>query len=121
MGSGNTRKESDGDPLYQSGFQCLDGGPGGTAAIRRRCHAAVLPDRGSERGQERLPGEAQTGFLEVPTLPVTAAVVAPTGARVWLLAARPATLPAAVVPVLVGTAAAYHAHVVFNPTVFVLT
>jgi 1,4-dihydroxy-2-naphthoate octaprenyltransferase len=28
--------------------------------------------------------------------------------RVWLLAARPATLPAAVVPVLVGTAAALH-------------
>ena len=30
------------------------------------------------------------------------------GGRVWLLAARPATLPAAVVPVLVGTAAALH-------------
>jgi 1,4-dihydroxy-2-naphthoate polyprenyltransferase len=29
--------------------------------------------------------------------------------RVWLLAARPATLPAAVVPVLVGTASALHA------------
>jgi 1,4-dihydroxy-2-naphthoate octaprenyltransferase len=37
-----------------------------------------------------------------------AAVLAPRGARVWLLAARPATLPAAVVPVLVGTAAAIH-------------
>jgi 1,4-dihydroxy-2-naphthoate octaprenyltransferase len=30
------------------------------------------------------------------------------GPRVWLLAARPATLPAAVVPVVVGTAAALH-------------
>lgn len=30
------------------------------------------------------------------------------GWSVWLAAARPATLPAAVVPVLVGTAAAYH-------------
>jgi 1,4-dihydroxy-2-naphthoate octaprenyltransferase len=38
----------------------------------------------------------------------TAAVVAPTGLRIWLLAARPATLPAAVVPVLVGTGAALH-------------
>src|SRR6266513_2833437 len=37
-----------------------------------------------------------------------AAVVAPRGARVWLLAARPATLPAAVVPVLVGWAAGLH-------------
>lgn len=36
------------------------------------------------------------------------AAVAPRGARVWLLAARPATLPAAVVPVVVGTAAALH-------------
>jgi 1,4-dihydroxy-2-naphthoate octaprenyltransferase len=40
---------------------------------------------------------------------VTAAPVAvPRGARVWLLAARPATLPAAVVPVLVGWAAGLH-------------
>ena len=30
----------------------------------------------------------------------------PSRARAWLLAARPATLPAAVVPVVVGTAAA---------------
>jgi 1,4-dihydroxy-2-naphthoate octaprenyltransferase len=35
-----------------------------------------------------------------------AATSAPPGWRVWVLAARPATLPAAVVPVLVGTAAA---------------
>ena len=39
---------------------------------------------------------------------MTTVAVAPRGARVWLLAARPATLPAAVVPVIVGTAAALH-------------
>ena len=38
----------------------------------------------------------------------TATAAAPTGIRVWLLAARPATLPAAIVPVLVGTGAALH-------------
>jgi 1,4-dihydroxy-2-naphthoate octaprenyltransferase len=31
------------------------------------------------------------------------------GARIWLMAARPRTLPAAIAPVLVGTAAAYEA------------
>jgi 1,4-dihydroxy-2-naphthoate octaprenyltransferase len=38
----------------------------------------------------------------------------PTGARIWLMAARPRTLPAAVAPVLVGTALAdfdHHFHV----------
>src|SRR5689334_21370772 len=39
---------------------------------------------------------------------VAAAAQRPSGARVWLLAARPATLPAAIVPVLVGTGAALH-------------
>jgi 1,4-dihydroxy-2-naphthoate octaprenyltransferase len=39
---------------------------------------------------------------------VSATAIAPGGPRVWLLAARPATLPAAVVPVLVGSAAALH-------------
>ncbi|HEY6417249.1 MAG TPA: hypothetical protein VIX41_13450, partial [Acidimicrobiales bacterium] len=35
-----------------------------------------------------------------------ASVAAPAGWRVWLVGARPRTLPAAVVPVLVGTACA---------------
>jgi 1,4-dihydroxy-2-naphthoate polyprenyltransferase len=38
----------------------------------------------------------------------TTAAVRPRGLRVWLLASRPATLPAAIVPVLVGTGAALH-------------
>jgi 1,4-dihydroxy-2-naphthoate polyprenyltransferase len=40
--------------------------------------------------------------------PTSSSPVAANSWRVWLLAARPATLPAAVVPVLVGTAAAVH-------------
>jgi 1,4-dihydroxy-2-naphthoate octaprenyltransferase len=35
----------------------------------------------------------------------------PTGMRIWLMAARPRTLPAAVAPVLVGTSLAIEAHV----------
>jgi 1,4-dihydroxy-2-naphthoate octaprenyltransferase len=38
----------------------------------------------------------------------------PSGIRIWLMAARPRTLPAAVAPVLVGTALAGYAHV-FHP------
>lgn len=41
----------------------------------------------------------------------------PTGARIWLMAARPRTLPAAVAPVLVGTALAGFLHV-FHPLRF---
>jgi 1,4-dihydroxy-2-naphthoate octaprenyltransferase len=42
-------------------------------------------------------------------------------ARAWLLAARPATLPAAAVPVLVGTAAAGSTGAHVRPLVFVVT
>jgi 1,4-dihydroxy-2-naphthoate octaprenyltransferase len=48
-------------------------------------------------------------------------VGAATGARVWLLAARPATLPAAVVPVLVGTGAALHGLHEIHERIFVPT
>jgi 1,4-dihydroxy-2-naphthoate octaprenyltransferase len=42
----------------------------------------------------------------------------PGGVRIWLMAARPRTLPAAVAPVLVGTALAGFAHV-FHPLRFI--
>jgi 1,4-dihydroxy-2-naphthoate polyprenyltransferase len=42
------------------------------------------------------------------------AISAPSGIRIWLMAARPRTLPAAVAPVLVGTALAGFANV-FHP------
>jgi 1,4-dihydroxy-2-naphthoate octaprenyltransferase len=48
----------------------------------------------------------------------TRAVRIPSGARIWLMAARPRTLPAAIAPVLVGTALAGFAHV-FHPLRFV--
>jgi 1,4-dihydroxy-2-naphthoate octaprenyltransferase len=46
---------------------------------------------------------------------------APSGLRVWLLAARPATLPAAVVPVLVGTGAALHGAHELHERIFIPT
>jgi 1,4-dihydroxy-2-naphthoate polyprenyltransferase len=46
---------------------------------------------------------------------------APSGPRVWLVAARPATLPAAVVPVVVGTGAAFHDIHRLNVPIFLAT
>jgi 1,4-dihydroxy-2-naphthoate polyprenyltransferase len=48
----------------------------------------------------------------------TSAATIPSGVRIWLMAARPRTLPAAVAPVLVGTAWAGFSHV-FHPLRFV--
>jgi 1,4-dihydroxy-2-naphthoate octaprenyltransferase len=52
---------------------------------------------------------------------MSAATVAVTGPRVWLLAARPATLPAAVVPVIVGTGSALHGTHTLNLPIFIPT
>jgi 1,4-dihydroxy-2-naphthoate octaprenyltransferase len=49
---------------------------------------------------------------------MTGTAAIPSGLRVWLMAARPRTLPAAVAPVVVGTAWAGFAHV-FHPLRFV--
>jgi 1,4-dihydroxy-2-naphthoate octaprenyltransferase len=52
---------------------------------------------------------------------MSVAAVAVSGPRIWLLAARPATLPAAVVPVIVGTGAALHGNHTLNLPVFIPT
>lgn len=53
---------------------------------------------------------------------MSSGIVAPVApARAWLLAARPATLPAAAVPVLVGTAAAVSEGARLRPVVFATT
>src|SRR5438105_4915126 len=120
MGTRNSRKEPDCHSVYQSSLQCRDRRPRRPAAICRRCNASVLPDRGSQRGQERFPGKASARLFEVPTLSVTSATaVAQTGFRIWLLAARPATLPAAIVPVLVGTGAALHGRREIHEHIFI--
>jgi 1,4-dihydroxy-2-naphthoate octaprenyltransferase len=51
----------------------------------------------------------------------SASVSAVSPARAWVLASRPATLPAAAVPVVVGAAAAVSEGATFRPLVFVAT
>src|SRR5439155_353095 len=78
----------------------------------RRGQRSVRPDRPAgrivrRRLRDRAAGsadhrEARCGLLEVPEPTVSAA----TGWRVWWLGARPRTLGAGLVPVVVGTAAA---------------
>src|SRR5439155_3253290 len=69
---------------------------------------------------QRLPRKAQARLREVPPprLMTTARTQAPSGVRIWLMAARVRTLPAAIAPVLVGTALAGWQHV-FHPLRFV--
>jgi naphthoate synthase len=62
----------------------------------------------SAGGPRRLQGEARAGLLPLPEAAVSAAE-RPSATRIWLMAARPRTLPAAVAPVLVGTALAARA------------
>src|SRR6202012_3669737 len=83
----------------------------------------LLHERGGPGGPRRLPGEAPSRLLEVPPPPVAWATrgrgeLTMGGFRIWLMAARPRTLPAAGAPVLVGTSLAGFAHV-FHPLRFV--
>ena len=52
---------------------------------------------------------------------MSATVATPSAPRAWVLASRPATLPAAAIPVLVGTAVAVMQGATFRPLVFAAT
>lgn len=54
-------------------------------------------------------------------MPGSGAPTAPGRARAWLLAARPATLPAAAVPVVTGSAAGFSTSGAFHAGVFIVT
>src|SRR4029453_10119142 len=64
---------------------------------RARCQSAVLRQRRGEGGTRGLQGQAHPRLRAVPE-----ATLSPL--HIWLMAARPRTLPAAAAPVLVGTA-----------------
>src|ERR1039457_4210166 len=75
----------------------------GDTAARGRRDPALLHERGGAGGSRRLHREAQTGLREVPAPTVIAeAAPRPGPLTVWWIGARPRTLVAAIVPVLVG-------------------
>ena len=91
--------------------------PGRAPAVRRRRHDALLHERGGPGGPQRLPGAPPAGLRPLPPPPVSGRRPGPPGGpaaarpiRKWWLGARPRTLPAALVPVVVGTAAAHPLH-----------
>src|SRR5205085_7004247 len=82
------------------------GRAGRDPAAGSRHQPALLHERGGAGGARRVPAEAQAGLLEVPATAVSAtraarpSAEAPSGVRIWLMAARVRTLPAAIAPVL---------------------
>ncbi len=80
-------------------------------AARPRRQPPLLRQRGGAGGARGVQGAAQAGLREVPPAALSTL-------RLWVVAARPRTLPAAVAPVLVGTALA-GTEDVFHPLRFV--
>ena len=78
----------------------------GDPAARPRRQPPLLRHRGGRRGPRGVQGQARARLLEVPQAAVSATTERPSSVRIWLMAARPRTLPAAVAPVMVGTALA---------------
>ncbi len=80
------------------------GRPRGHPAARRRRHLLFYMSDEAQEGRDAY-GRSAARLLEVPAAAVAGRdEVAPV--RIWLMAARPRTLPAAIAPVLVGTALA---------------
>ena len=96
--------------LLKASFNATEDGLAGHPAARARHEPPLLRQRGGAGGPRRVPREAQARLRQVPAPAVS-------HLRLWLVAARPRTLPAAVAPVLVGTALA-GAEDVFKPLRF---
>ena len=92
--------------LLKAGCECRHRRPGRRATARGRRHAPLLHDRGGTGGPGRLQAEARPRLLPVPEAPVSRpAPASKNRLEIWIAGARPRTLGAGLVPVLVGAAA----------------
>ena len=87
----------------KASFHAHEDGYAGHPAARARREPPLLRLRRGRGGPRGLQGEAHARLLAVPA---AAREREHLGVRIWLMAARPRTLPAGVAPVLVGTALA---------------
>ncbi len=76
-------------------------------AAQPRRDAALLHVRGGPGGPQRLPGGPRRRVRRLRQVPAAALSATMSALRIWVMASRPRTLPAALAPVFVGTAAAY--------------
>ena len=94
--------------LLKASFNAAEDGLAGLQQLAHDANLLLLRLRGGPRGPHRLRREAPARLLALPAPPV----------RIWLMAARPRTLPAAIAPVLVGTSLAIR-YGPFHPLAFV--
>src|SRR5206468_5448421 len=99
---GDARQQSPRAALPQVRVQRGHRRPSGHPGARRQRDASLLYVRGGAGGTKRVPREAEARLLALRAAAVTRS-------EAWLAAFRVRTWPAAVVPVVVGTALAAHA------------
>ena len=85
--------------LLKASFHAAEDGLSGIQQLAHDANLLFYALRGGPRGPRGVQEQAQARLLAVP--PTTLSPL-----HIWLMAARPRTLPAAVAPVLVGTALA---------------
>ena len=98
--------------LLKASFHAAEDGLAGIQQLAHDANLLFYASEEAQEGREAYKAEARARLLAVPQAALGVSTAMPTSERgaslrIWLMAARPRTLPAAVAPVLVGTALAW--------------
>ena len=106
--------------LLKASFHAAEDGLAGIQQLAHDANLLFYATEEAAEGREAFKAKRAARLLQVPAAAVSSGVAAdrPSALRIWLMAARPRTLPAAVAPVLVGTALAA-TQGTFKPLTFV--